>query len=96
MATVARKAPAGVGPGNQVGRPHQVDEPLVADPPPAPNQLVAHHRRVGGRPTERDRPKLQEQQRHLPDRPALWPEQTTLSTDASRRVLTGAELSPPR
>ena len=41
-----------VGARDQVGGAHQVDEPLVGQPLPALDQLLAHHRGVRGRPTE--------------------------------------------
>ena len=50
------------GPGDQLGGTDQVEEPLVVDPRPAPDELLAHHRRVGGRAAERDEPEPEEDQ----------------------------------
>ena len=50
----------GVGAGDQVGGAHQVDEARVGDPAAAADQLLAHHRGVGGRAAERDQAQPQE------------------------------------
>jgi hypothetical protein len=54
-----------VRPRDQVGRPHQVQELGVVDPPASPYHLVAHERYVRRRAAAPDDPQLEEQARDL-------------------------------
>jgi len=51
----------GVGPGNEVRRPEQIEKLLVGDPTSPLNNLVFHHCDVSGRTSECDCSKFQEQ-----------------------------------
>jgi len=56
----------GVGPGDQVGDAEEVDELRIADPAPAPHELLAHHRDVGRRPAEGHDTEAQEHAHDFP------------------------------
>ena len=41
-----------IGPGDEIGRAHQIGELVARDPLPSRNQFVFHGRHVRGRPAE--------------------------------------------